>query len=179
MTITPPAIPAPVPSSVLSPTTSPTSGLSTTSQPSSTVAATDPTAAPARSLTNASVQVALGTTFWVLTTEYLLVWLTTLAYNALSKHNRFLRMAVTTCLSTCWLIVEALFKLIVRARVRRSHRVHAVKARAAMASEKRAVKPAIQWILGSMGQLEVVEGESAAEKSRGGGMRWWNAVGKT
>ncbi|KAJ3374586.1 hypothetical protein GGF31_007364 [Allomyces arbusculus] len=146
MTITPrPPVPpsAPAPANVLSLTTSSTSGLSTTSQTLSTATATDAAAAaPTRRSTSASVQGALGTTFWVLSTGYLLVWFATLAYNALSNHNGFLRMAVTTCLSTCWLVVEALFKLIVRARVRRSRRGHAIKARAAMAPPKPAVTPA-------------------------------------
>ncbi|KAJ3359442.1 hypothetical protein GGF32_009368 [Allomyces javanicus] len=102
-----------------------------------------------------SIQTALGTTFWLLTSGYLVIWAAQLAYNTFATQNTFLRMAVTTSFTTCWLVVETLFKMIVRARVRNRRRVGPVAAAArqkALSSGSGEVRRAS---IGSMGQLDL------------------------
>ncbi|KAJ3374589.1 hypothetical protein GGF31_007367 [Allomyces arbusculus] len=129
---------------------------------------------PVNTSSDKSIQTALGTTFWLLTAGYLVIWAAQLAYNTLSAQNSFLRMAVTTSFTTCWLVVETLFKMIVRARVRNRRRVGPVAAAARQKVPSGSCGEARRASIDTMGQLDLgsvdnLETPQAGETGRPGG----------
>ncbi|KNE54023.1 hypothetical protein AMAG_17608 [Allomyces macrogynus ATCC 38327] len=135
---------------------------------------------PSGTSNDKSIQTALGKTFGLLTAGYLVIWAAQLAYNTLATQNTFLRMAVTTSFTTCWLVVETLFKMIVRARVRNRRRAGPTAAAVARHKgssggggevRRASIGSMGQLDLGSVGELETPQVEKTIRPSGSSGQR--------